>query len=122
MKSETVLILGASDKADRYSYKALKMLLSHGHKVVLIHPTLLEIEGHKVFKNLSEIKEKIDTVTMYINPSLSSPLQQDIMKINPKRVIFNPGTENKSLEKELKQAGINTEEACTLVLLSTEQF
>ncbi len=121
-QKETVLIIGASDKPDRYSYKAFKMLTSHGHKVVMVHPTLKEVEGQKVYHQLSEVKEKIDTITMYVNPSLSTPLEQGMIKIKPSRVIFNPGTENKPLEESLNKSSIQTEQACTLVLLSTNQF
>lgn len=122
MKNENVAILGASDKSDKYSYKAMLMLADRGHNVYLIHPTLDFIEGRKVYKNLSEIKEPIDTLTMYVNPKISSSLEKDILKLNPKRVIFNPGSENIDLEASLKKAGIFSEEACTLVLLTTQQY
>lgn len=121
-KKEQVAIVGASEKKERYSYLAHELLLQHGHKTFLIHPNLLEIEGQKVYKNLSSIKEKIDTVTIYVNPSLSSAIGDEIIQLKPKRVIFNPGTENQLLAKKLQDAGIETEEACTLILLTTEQF
>lgn len=119
---QTVLILGASDKPDRYSFRALKMLQNHGHHVVLVHPTLKEIEGQKVYASLAEVKEKIDTITVYINSNLSLALQHDLIKLKPKRVIFNPGAENEELSIILKNSQIETEDACTLVLLSTGQF
>lgn len=122
MSREVVLILGASDHPEKYAHKAMTMLLAHGHEVVLVHPTLSEIEGHKVFKSIDEISQKIDTLTMYVNPKISSSVAQSILKLKPGRVIFNPGTENPELEVSLKRSGIDFEEACTLVLLTTGQF
>lgn len=122
MKNEKVVIIGASDKSDKYSYKAMRMLIDHGHDVFLVHPTLLEIEGHKVYKELNLIKEKIDTITMYVNSKISSSIANEIVKLKPRRVIFNPGSENSDLQNRLVKAGIEAEEACTLVLLTTGQY
>ena len=121
MKIENVAVLGASDNPERYSYKALKMLLENGHKVSLVSPRLKEVEGHIVFSSLKELSQ-IDTLTLYVNPSISTSLQEEILGLKPLRVIFNPGSENPLLMNELKAAGIETEEACTLVLLRTGQF
>ncbi|MBL7664387.1 MAG: CoA-binding protein [Bacteriovoracaceae bacterium] len=121
MKKEVVAILGASDKSERYSYKAMKMLKEHGHETRLVSPQYDEIEGEKVYKKLSELKN-IDTLTMYVNAQISNQLKDEIIQLNPKRVIFNPGTENISLERDLSKNKIEVEEACTLVLLSTGQF
>ena len=116
------LIVGASDKPDRYSYKAMKMLEQFGHEVVLVHPTLKTIADHPVIPNIASVKDTIDTVTLYINPALSDALEQDLLRLVPRRVIFNPGTENPRLVKALRNSGIATEDACTLVLLQTHQF
>lgn len=121
MKNEKVAILGASPKQERYSYKALVSLKNHGHEVFPISPRYKEIEGNEVYSSLSELKN-IDTLTIYVNPSLSSDLKDEIIKLNPKRVIFNPGSENIELQKQLRDLGIEVLEACTLVLLSTDQF
>lgn len=122
MKNEKVVILGASDKSDRYSYKAMKMLEENGHEVILVHPTLESVEGKKVLHSLSDVKDSVDTLTMYVNPKISSSMKSDIVSLRPKRVILNPGTENSELESALKKAGISCEHACTLVLLTTDQF
>ena len=119
---ENVIILGASDKPDRYSFKAYKLLSEYGHKCHLIHPTLSNIEGEKVYSDLEEIKLRPDTLTVYINPSLSSKLLDKIIKLNPKRIIFNPGSENPELYPKLNEENIHFEEACTLVLLRTGQY
>ncbi|ORC32727.1 CoA-binding protein [Marispirochaeta aestuarii] len=117
-----VAILGASRNPERYSYKALNMLRNHGYKVVPVHPTLKEIEGVPVHNSLSEVKEKIHTLTLYVGPRHIGSEIDAIVKLNPGRVIFNPGTESEELKAALDSAGIPYMEACTLVLLSTGQF
>lgn len=120
--SQTVAILGASKKVERYAYKAFKMLQEHGHQVVLVAPAVGEVEGIKVIEQLAEVDQPIDTLTMYVSSHISDNLEKDILKLKPARVIFNPGSENPKLEKNLKAAGIEVLEACTLVLLKTNQF
>ena len=120
---ENVIVLGASDKPDRYSNKAIKMLLEKGHTPFPVHPKLTEIDGLKVYASLEDIKDiKVDTITVYVNPEISNSLLDAILAINPKRVIFNPDTENPELEAKLEEADIETIQACTLVMLSTGQF
>jgi predicted CoA-binding protein len=119
---ENVAILGASQKTERYSYKALKMLEEHDHRVFPVHPTLQEIEGHKVYSTLGEIGEKIDTLTVYVSPKWIKDMIPAILVLKPGRVILNPGTESEELKAQLTAAGIPYLEACTLVLLRTGQF
>lgn len=119
---QNVVILGASGNPDRYSYKAFKSLTNHGHKSFLVSPTLKNLEGSPVVSDLSDVKVSVDTLTMYVNPKISAGLKGKILELKPKRVIFNPGTENPQLESDLKQAGIDVLQACTLVLLATDQF
>ncbi len=121
-KSERVVIVGASDKADRYSNMAQHLLLEHGHTVVPVHPKLAEIDGLAVVADLDHVTGAVDTVTMYVGPAISTGLKDKLVQLKPGRVIFNPGTENPELEKALNEAGIGTEEACTLVLLRTGGF
>lgn len=119
---QKVAILGASQKPERYSYKAFRMLKEYGHTPILVSPKFKELEGTLVHANLGEIKEKIDTLTIYVSPEISSGLKADILKLNPARVIFPPGSENPELEAALEKAGMHVLEACTLVLLRTNQF
>jgi uncharacterized protein len=121
-KTERVVILGASDKRERYSHRAMKMLLDHGHEIVLVHPKLAQIEGRDVVNDLGAVTGAVDTVTMYVGPDASAPLADKLISLKPARVIFNPGSENPALQQRLADAGIRVEEACTLVLLSTGQF
>ena len=116
------LIIGASDKPDRYANKAMHMLEKHGHAVILVHPNLKTIEGKPVLPSPKAVHEQVDTITMYVNPSISDAMENALKTIKPRRVIFNPGTENPRLARSLRAEGIEVEEACTLVLLQTGQF
>jgi predicted CoA-binding protein len=119
---QTVAVLGASPKPERYSNKALRLLQEHGHRVIPVHPAIEEIEGLAVVESVDQIDVPIDTLTVYLSPAHSKPLESSILNLKPSRVIFNPGTENPELEKALEAKGIAVEEACTLVLLNTGQF
>ena len=117
-----VAIVGASNKLNRYSNKALKLLKEKGHVVFPIHPRLEEIDGVKVFKLLKDIPEKIDTITLYVAQNTSSMMLDDVIDVFPRRIIFNPGAENPDLFRKAQEKGIDVIDACTLVLLSTQQF
>jgi len=117
-----VAVLGASPNKERYSNKAVLALRAHGHEVVPVNPTQATIEGLTVAKTLSAIKGPVDTVTVYVGPQHIGGLIPEIVALNPKRVIINPGAESDELIKGLKAANIPYEEACTLVLLRTGQF
>ncbi len=119
---QTVLILGASAKPQRYAYKALKMLKNHGHRIIPVHPKLTEIEGIKVFNTLAQINIPVATLTLYIGAQNSQALVEDIVQLNPGRVIFNPGTESQLLEQALKDAGIRYKHDCTLLMLENGSF
>jgi predicted CoA-binding protein len=119
---EKVAILGASHNPERYAYKAFKMLQEYGHDPVPVNPGQAQIEGKKVFPTLGAIDFPVDTLTMYVGPAISSKLEKDILALKPKRVIFNPGSENPDLEKKLEEKGVQVIEACTLVMLRTNQF
>ncbi len=115
------LIIGASSKPDRYSYKAEMMLRSHGHETFLFGNKNGAVEGKEISREWPETND-FDTVTMYVNPSLQVEMEEAIIKLKPKRVVFNPGTENPIFENRLESNGIQALEACTLVLLSTKQY
>ena len=119
---EKVAVVGASTKPDRYSNKAMKLLAEYGHTPLPVAPGHKTVEGRKAFSSLGEIHEKIDTVTLYLGPARQEDVIKEILNIRPKRVIFNPDTENQTAADTLKQAGITVLEACTLVLLKTNQF
>jgi len=118
----TVAVLGASPKEDRYSFKAVHMLNEYGHKPIPVHPAGHTVDGVPGVKSLNDIDSDVDTLTVYVNSSISDKEIDNILKLKPRRVIFNPGSENYDLAAKLKEAGIEVVQACTLVLLRTEQF
>lgn len=119
---ETVLVIGASNKPERYANKAMKMLAEYGHTCIPVAPAASEIEGRKAFASPGEVTTPIDTVTLYVGPERQDAMLDEIIALTPRRVIFNPGTENPEAYARLDAAGIAHLEACTLVLLRTGQF
>lgn len=125
---EQVLILGASNNPERYSYKALKMLQEYGHQPHLVHPSLTQIEGLHVHPSIESFIAKspaakaIDTLTVYVNPNILSSQVGDLLQLAPKRVIMNPGTEDDVVTETLRKHGIEVVYGCTLVMLRTQQF
>ena len=120
--NKTVAIIGASDKPERYSNKAMHALIKHGYDVVLVNPFKARIEGHKCYKSVDDYDGEIDTVTLYVNPARFHDHIIDVINAGPGRVIMNPGTEDAQHEKVLSDSGIEVQRACTLVLLSQNQF
>lgn len=115
------LILGASNNPERYSNRAAKMLHQHEIETVGIGKTK-DGSGQTPILDKIDLKEKFHTVSIYLSPENQKNYYQDILKLNPERVIFNPGSENPELERLLKANNISFEHACTLVLLTTGQF
>ncbi len=122
MAAQTVAVLGASHNPDRYSNMAVRRLRDAGHNVIPVNPALEEIEGFPVAKSLGDIVDPVDTLTLYVGPQRSLPMIDAILRLAPKRVIFNPGTESAELAAALDRANIPHVEACTLVMLQTGQF
>ncbi len=119
-KKKTV-VLGASDHSNRYSYLAVNRLTAHGHPVVPIGAHPGRVAGIEILTSTPN-EEDVDTVTLYLNPQRQKQYYDYIIGLNPKRVVFNPGTENEEFEALLQQHGIATMEACTLVMLTTGRY
>ncbi len=119
--NKTTVVIGASPNADRYSYKATISLQNHQHTVYPIGLRKGIINGLEIITDKPALKD-IDTVTLYVGPDNQPYWYDYILSLKPKRIIFNPGTENPELEKMAADKGIQTEEACTLVLLSIKQY
>jgi hypothetical protein len=115
------LVIGASTNPERYSFKAINSLLNHNHSVVAIGQKIGEVSGVKIQTKQIPLKN-IDTVTLYVNPKNQRDYYNYILQLQPKRVIFNPGTENPEFYQLLKSNNIEVEVACTLVLLATNQY
>ncbi len=120
--SQRVVVLGASDKPERSSNKAVRLLREHGHHVIPVHPGLAEIEGIPAVPSLSSVTGAVDTVTVYVNPTIVAAESYALRTLAPNRVIFNPGSEAPEVEAVLRSAGIDVQHGCTLVLLHTGQF
>lgn len=115
------LVLGASDKPDRYAYKAIMSLRNHDHEVIAFgrkSGVVADVEFETEWNPTWEV----DTVTLYLNPSNQEPYLDKILALKPKRVIFNPGTENPAFIQQLQKNGIHPEIACTLVMLSIGNY
>jgi predicted CoA-binding protein len=121
-ESETVVVLGATPKEDRYANMAQKLLQEHGHHPVPVNPAFPEVLGEKCYASITDVPRPIDTVTLYLGEARSMPLIADILAAKPRRIIFNPGAENPQLAREAQAQGIEALEACTLVMLRTGQF
>ncbi len=119
---ENVAVVGASPKEERYSHKAILFLEEKGHNPIPVNKRYDEILGRKSYPRISDVPEKIDTVTMYIEAANQNAIIDEIVVLLPNRVIFNPGAENPEAYDRIREAGITVTEACTLVLLKTDQF
>ena len=121
MTPKKTLVLGASDNPSRYSYLAIQRLRLHGHPVVAIGRKNTKVADVPVI-NTKDPFDNIDTVTLYMNPRHQQEYYDYILSLQPKRIIFNPGAENNELARLAGTKGIKTQEACTLVMLSTNQY
>ena len=120
-ESKKTLVLGASDNPSRYSFLAINRLRNQGHPVVAIGKKNSIVADVKIEKEKKDWKG-IDTVTLYLNPLHQQEYYDYILSLKPKRIIFNPGAENDELADLAIKNGITPIEACTLVLLSTNQY
>ncbi|MCX6111878.1 MAG: CoA-binding protein [Proteobacteria bacterium] len=117
-----VVVLGASNKEDRYSNIAVRRLKEKGYNVIPVHKIIKEVYGIPVHHNLSDIRETIHTVTVYVNKEVSDNMSADILGLKPKRIIFNPGAENYDLKKKAEAQGIEVVFACTIVMVTAGTF
>lgn len=121
MEHKKTMVIGASPNSDRFSYKAVKLLLKYGHPVEAIGIKNGFIENIEIKKGQPIIPD-IHTITMYIGPDRQSEYYEYILNLQPKRIIFNPGTENSEFKSRVIAAGIKVVEDCTLVMLNNDRF
>jgi hypothetical protein len=121
-EDHTVVVLGASPKPARYSNMAQRQLCGYGYRVIPVHHKVKEIGGLAVANSLRVIAGPVHTLTLYVGCPRLLPLLEDIMHLNPRRVIFNPGTECAPREEKLRHRHIPCVHGCTLVMLRTRQF
>ena len=121
MEKKKTLVLGASANPARYSNLAINRLKGHQHPVVAIGKRAGNVAGVPI-ETERKAFEDIDTITLYLNPANQKEYYDYIISLHPKRIIFNPGTENDELIELARQHNIKPLEACTLVMLSTGQY
>jgi hypothetical protein len=119
--NKKTLVLGASSNPERYAWKAVASLKNHGHEVEAVGAREGECAGEKIQIGRPEL-QKIDTVTLYLGAARQAEFENYIVKMKPRRVIFNPGAENPEFAEKLEKNGIETVEGCTLVMLSIGQY
>ena len=115
------LVIGASENPERYANKAVRMLREYQHEVVSIGLREGMIDDVPIQTGQPQFAD-VDTVTLYVGPQRQDGLFDYVVGLQPRRVIFNPGTENPVFQEKLTAAGIEPVEACTLVLLRTGQW
>jgi len=116
-------LVGASPNQSRYAYLAATMLAEYKHDTVLLGIHKGEIDGNKIL-NIREMPaiENVDTITLYIGPQRQPEWYEYLLSLKPKRIIFNPGTENEEFESLARRQGVEVLEACTLVMLRSRQY
>ena len=119
--TKTTLVLGASEKPDRYANMAVRRLVAHGHPVIAVGRRAGRIGDTEIHTSLPA-NAGIDTVTMYLSAPNQQVWHEALIALRPKRVIFNPGAENPALAQDLQAIGCETTEACTLVMLATGTY
>ncbi len=120
-KNKKTLVLGATTKPERAAFRAITMLIENGHSVLAIGQNMGEVSGVKIRTKAIPLS-KIDTVSLYINSNRQKEYYNYIVDAKPKRVLFNPGTENPEFYQLLELNNIKVEVACTLVLLTTNRY
>ncbi len=120
-QSKKTLVVGASEKPHRYSNKAIRKLLRYGHKVVPLALRPGQVAGVPFVTGYPEVKD-IHTITLYVGPARQPVFYEYLLSLKPKRIIFNPGTENDAFLQKAQEQGIETIQDCTLVMLETGVF
>ncbi|SEQ06371.1 CoA-binding protein [Neolewinella agarilytica] len=121
MKKNKTLILGATPNRERYAYLAANKLVRHGHDIINVGIKQGELAGQEILNGMPA-RDDVETVTLYVGPKRQPPYYDWIIGLKPRRIIFNPGTENPELAKLAREAGIETTVACTLVMLGSGQY
>lgn len=117
------VIIGATNNPSRYAYLAAERLKAHKHTFIPVSIKKGDVLGEQILNLHTEPKiDHVHTVTLYLNPTNQSQWEDYIINLSPKRIIFNPGTENPHLVEKAKKAGIETVYGCTLVMLSAGTY
>lgn len=121
--SKKTVIFGATTHTYRYAYLAANKLSSHGHEIVPLGIRSGSVANEEILDiNTRPTLKDVDTVTMYLRPAYQTEFEDYLISLGPKRIVFNPGTENPSFEEKARAHNIETLHACTLVMLSADQY
>lgn len=121
--SKKTVVVGATPNSGRYAYLAANMLKQNNHEVVPLGIKKGEVAGTAIMNIRDKPPvEDVDTITMYIGPQHQPEWYDYLLSLKPRRIIFNPGTENDEFQRRAAESGVEVEEACTLVLLRTKQY
>ena len=115
-------MLGASANPERYANSAVRQLQLHGHDVVAVNPAQPQIHGLQALPSLTAVNGPVDTISLYLAAAQLPAQLPALLALRPRRVIFNPGTEQQQVAAALQAAGIEVVAACTLVMLATDSF
>ena len=115
------LVVGASEKPQRYANKAIHKLLNYGYEVVPLAPRPGPVAGVPFVTGYPELKD-IHTITLYIGPARQTSFYEYLLSLKPKRIIFNPGTENDIFMQKAQEQGVETIQDCTLIMLDTGMY
>lgn len=121
MPKETTLVLGASPNPERYAYKAVERLRAQDYPVVAVGKRPGRVADVEIQREWPA-PGAVDTVTLYVGPQNQPPFYDALLRLRPRRIIFNPGTDNPEFLRMAEAAGIETEQACTLVLLASRKY
>lgn len=119
--AKKTLILGATENPERYAYKAAHKLTENGHPIINVGIKKGEVAGQPIHVD-KPIFDNIDTITLYVGAKNQPEWYDYILQTKPQRLVFNPGTENAELKNLAEKQGIETVEACTLVMLSIGNY
>jgi predicted CoA-binding protein len=122
MNATPTVVLGATPRPDKFALRAMKMLQDYGHRAIPVNPAFDEVLGERCHRSISDVPGPIDTVTLYLRAARSEPLIEEILAAKPRRILFNPGTENDHLEQRAREAGIEAVHGCTLVMLQAGTY
>ncbi len=116
------LVIGASENPSRYSHKAVLSLKRNEHEVIALGKKPGFIGDVEILSGKPDLNRQIDTISLYLNQDRQQDMLDYILSLKPRRIIFNPGAENGLLSDLARKNGILVQEACTLVMLSTDQY
>jgi uncharacterized protein len=121
MTQKKTLVLGASPNPSRFSHKAVRSLQRHNIPVVPVGIKKGDIGGAEIIRDKPELND-IHTITMYVGPARQEEYYSWLLSLHPKRIIFNPGTENPEFMNMAEKEGIEVLEDCTLIMLSADKY